>query len=294
MSASFITRVRVAGLTVGLRVRGPFDRARFRHRFASYEVGRDDRPLDGSLDLVVDPAGRLLDPPEVPYPGVRSYATPTGVKFLRQGLSMWIDRDGRAEARVVGPDRIDPMPFGEEGGAAETPLRLLVSLRLLASGKGALFHASGWRSDRGAWLFVGRSGAGKTTLARSLPPDGVLSDDQVALTIGPTCALASTPFVGVLGRTIAPTSDPLRAIVVLDHERRGQLRALGPGERLGALLGCLPLYARSAHLAGSALSVIARLDAVPVFTGSFAQNEGVAPWLARLDARVAAAPVRGT
>ena len=284
--SAFVARLRVAGVTVGLRVRGPFDPERFRHRFGPYEVARDRAPLDGSVDLQIDPHARLIDYPDVPYPGVRSYVAPGGVKLVREGLAMWLGDDGRAEARVLGPAKWPPLSYGEDGGPAETPLRLLVSLRLLAGGQGALFHATGRLDARGAVLFVGQSGAGKTTLAMALPPGEVLSDDQVALRLGAGVTLASTPFVGVLGRTVAPCEGPLRAIVVLDHERRGQLRPLDPSARLGALLGCLPLYARSAPLARAALAVVARLDRVPVLGGSFDRVEGVGPWLARLDALI--------
>lgn len=286
MGPAFVARLRVAGVTVGLRVRGPFDQARFLHRFGPYRVSPDGAPLDGSLDLQIDPRARLVDYPDAPYPGVRSYVTDAGVKLLREGLAMWIDADGRAEARALGPEKWPPLPYGEDGGPAETPLRLLVSLRLLASGAGALFHASGRLDARGAVLFVGRSGAGKTTLAMSLPHGEVLSDDQVALRVGERVTLASTPFVGVLGRTVAPCEGPLRAIVVLDHERAGQLRPLAPSARIGALLGCLPLYTRSPRLAQAALGLIARLDRVPVLGGSFDRDEGVGPWLERLDALV--------
>jgi len=283
----FSTTVAIAGLSLALRARGPFDVARFRHRFGPYEVAPTPSP-DGSLDLIVQPQGKLLVPADVPYPGVKTYASPRGIKMLREGLALWVDPDGRAEARVTGPEKYPPPPHEEDGGPAETPLRLLASLLLLRSGRGALFHACGHADHRGALLFLGQSGAGKTTLARQLA--NPLSDDQVALLLGPPVVLAPTPFVGVLGRTIAPLRSPLRAIVVLDHERRGLLAPVPPHERPAALLGCLPLYARSPELAGLALSLVLALRPVPLLRGSVDLAEGASPWVDRI---FAASPAAG-
>lgn len=281
----FHTTLGLAGLSLALRVRGPFDVARFRHRFGPYEI--DSATADAALDLYVEPQGTLLLPDDVPYPGVKAYPTPEGVKLLREGLSMWVPARGATEAWVRGPEKIPAPPHEEDGGAAETPLRILTSLLLLSSGRGALFHACGHADERGGLLLLGQSGAGKTTLARLLPPASALSDDQVALVRGERPAVASTPFVGVLGRTIPPLRAPLRAIVVLDHERRGLLAPVPARERLGLLLGCLPLYARAPAFAAAALDLVSELGAVPMLRGSIDLDEGAGPWLDRIHALVA-------
>ncbi|MCU0656043.1 MAG: hypothetical protein MUF64_12520 [Polyangiaceae bacterium] len=276
----FSTTVAVAGLSVRLRVRGPFDVARFRHRFGPYEVPGVPAP-DGELLLYVEPQGKILTT-EVPYPGVRCYRTDQGFKMLREGLALWVGVDGRAEAHVRGPEKIPPLSHEEDGGPAETPLRLLVSLLLLRSGRGALFHASGYAEERGGLLFLGLSGAGKTTLALRLPGGGVLSDDQVALLLGPPIALQPTPFVGVLGRTIPPRDAPLRAIVRLDEERQGRITPVPPRERSAVLLACLPLYAQDPLLAARALRLIDALQQAPLLRGSFSAAEGPLPWIDRV------------
>ncbi|MCS6900371.1 MAG: hypothetical protein RMJ98_11945 [Myxococcales bacterium] len=277
----FRTYLSIAGLCFQLRVRGPFDVARFRHRFGPYE-SPEPGPLDGELLLHVEPQGQLLVPADVPYPGVKTYGTSEGYKMLREGLSLWVGADGRSEGFVRGPEKIPAPSHEEDGGPAETPLRLITSLLLLRSGRGALFHACGHADERGAILFLGQSGAGKTTLARQLPPSSVLSDDQVALLGGPSVTLCSTPFVGVLGRTIPPRHAPLRALLLLDSDRRGEIHQLSTRQRSAALLACLPLYARDAVLASSALALIDRLRAVPAFRGSFSLTEGAMPWIERI------------
>jgi hypothetical protein len=275
----------IAGLRVGLRVHGPLDEARFLHRFGPY-VDPSAGDHDASLRVQIQRTGPLVEV-DAPYPGVKVYSGPAGDKFLREGLMLWVDRELRAEARVIGPDKFPPLPHGEDAGHTDTPLRILASLALLRTGRGALFHASGYLDARGAILFAGPSGAGKTTLARLLPPAGVLSDDQVALELSADGQhhLASTPFVGMLGRTIPPCRGPLRAIVLLDRSRTGLLTLVPPAAALAPLLGCLPLYARQPADARRALQLLSGLvAAVPVLRGSPDLAEGAGPWLDRLPA----------
>src|SRR5262249_12282362 len=74
----------------------------------------------------------------------------------------------------------------EEGelfpGIGENFLRVLVAYRLLELG-GAVLHSAGVADGDGAFLFLGPSGAGKTTLSRQSEAQGrtVLSDDLNAL-----------------------------------------------------------------------------------------------------------------
>ena len=279
----FRAELAIAGCAVSLRVHGPFDRERFRARFGLYEVGRSEQG-GAPLTLFVDRGGKLLEPADVAYPAVKAYPRPEGVKLLREGLSLYVARELWAEGFVRGPEKVPPLPHAEDAGPADTPLRILVSLLLLRSGRGALLHACGFADEGGAFLFAGPSGAGKTTLASRLPAAGVLSDDQVALLVDDGGArLASTPFVGMYGRSIAPCSSPLRALVLLDQRAPGAASRAAPADRLGALLGCLPLYTRSAGDAAAALAVLSRLlERAAVLRGSPDLDEGVEAWRARL------------
>ncbi|HEU4532980.1 MAG TPA: hypothetical protein VFS00_02640, partial [Polyangiaceae bacterium] len=267
----FRTRLRVASLDVDFAARGPFEPARFRHRFGPYERPAEPAapdpptpaepaappgPLDPrapaepaappdsgaaerrplSLRLWVEPFGTQLGPADVPYPGVKAYVTPSGVKLLREGLSMWLDFEGTSEAFARGPQRLPPPPHEEDAGPADTPLRILTSHTLLRRGAGALVHASGVVYQGRGILLIGTSGAGKTTCARLARPETVLSDDQVALLARSAgLALESTPFVGLYGRVIAPTRAPLGALVALDRRHPGRLEPLDRTRALGLL-----------------------------------------------------------
>jgi hypothetical protein len=292
----FRTCLRIAGLEIDFAARGAFDVDRFRHRFGPYEVassldadrsvrGRADEPTL-SLSLWIEPSGKQFGPSNIPYPGVKAYVTPAGVKLLREGLSMWLDENGHAEAFARGPLQRPPLSHESDAGPADTPLRILASHALLRRGAGALVHASGVLFQGRGILFIGPSGAGKTTCARLTSPENVLSDDQVALLeTSSGLALASTPFVGLFGRVLAPTRTPLGALVVLDRARSGRLEPLKRTEALSAILRCLPLYTRTPETASTALHLAERLvREAPLWRGAPQLEMPLEAWLRGLDA----------
>lgn len=118
-------------------------------------------------------------------------------------------------------------PFGE-----------LLMINLLAEGRGALLHALGVNDHGRGLLFVGRSGAGKTTLGELYHRFGdarILSDERVIVTRRDgRLALSGTPWPGG-GFRVAPETVPLERIFFLEH---GSCNALIPDRPL-ALYGLL-------------------------------------------------------
>lgn len=177
---------------------------------------------------------------------------------------------GQFEARGGNEISVEPEP-----GAAVDNLRpfLLGACLAILMHQRQLFvlHCSGVRTERGAVVFAGKSGSGKSTMVSAFLERGyrILADDMLALTIneqGEVIALPGFPQVKLwadaaraLGRStdglrrvtpeyekfIAPeiarfSADPerLRAIYVLQVEEGAQLglRGLGNTERFNALL----------------------------------------------------------
>lgn len=278
----YTTFLRIADLPIHLRVHGLFDKERFRYRFGLYEVPKEGKSF--SLNLWVERHGKLLEPADVPYPGVKAYVTPDGIKLLREGLSMWIDTSLSANVFARGPEKWLPLPFSEEAGPADTPLRIFSTYLLLEQKKGIFFHACGYASPLGGILFLGVSGAGKTTLARLLPKEDVLSDDQVALLHNPSWSVCATPFVGERGQVIPPRKVPLRAIVVLNQPRIGTVQRIANAQCIPMLLRCMPLYSRCPEHAAFALFTAQEIAlSIPILTGSPNLQEGIIPWLTRID-----------
>ncbi len=145
--------------------------------------------------------------------------------------------------------------FGTDGPlvALEYPLdELLVTHYLASRGTGVEVHACGAVDRRGdGYLFVGASGAGKSTTAgwwqRQVGPR-ILSDDRVIVrTRADGFRIYGTPWHGEL-----PYSDTgaarLRGIYFLQKGARSELVRLRAAEAAARLLACsfFPLYDRRA------------------------------------------------
>ncbi len=132
----------------------------------------------------------------------------------------------------------------------ENFFRVLVAYRLLDCG-GALLHSAAVVDGGTAHLFLGHSGAGKTTLSRISLATGrtVLSDDLNALVPGAGApAVAKLPFTGELGGLPGPGGRfPAQAIYRLVKGSRSTLQPLTPAAALALLIACSPTVNQDPH-----------------------------------------------
>ena len=115
----------------------------------------------------------------------------------------------------------------------EYPLDELLMIHRLSRGEGAEVHAVGIADETGrGHLFLGHSGAGKSTTARlwlSRPGVTVLSDDRIILREREgRIFMYGTPWHGDAG-IASPHSAPLSSIYLLDHGKRNERLPLSPG-----------------------------------------------------------------
>lgn len=134
----------------------------------------------------------------------------------------------------------------ELSGIVENVLRPLLAARLLANG-GLLVHSAAVDG----YLFAGRSGAGKSTIARlgleaGLP---VLSDDLNALVPdGEGFAIAPLPFTGDLEESdVSNERAPLRAVLGLEKGDREELHPMTLAETISLLVRCAPYVNQDAR-----------------------------------------------
>lgn len=181
------------------------------------------------------------------------------IPFDQQGWNYTFDRDyGEHSIRLAGlnflgrvawdPGLVGSLYTSEVEGASfqclfENYFRVLVAYRLLTLG-GVLLHSAGVVSRGRAHIFLGPSGAGKTTISRLSLATGrtVLSDDINALCPDSEgiAQAEKLPFAGELGRTPAPRSSyPLQSI---NRLRQGEdaLRPLTKAEAIATLISCAP------------------------------------------------------
>ncbi|HVT58050.1 MAG TPA: hypothetical protein VHR45_06600 [Thermoanaerobaculia bacterium] len=181
-------------------------------------------------------------------------------------------------------------------GICENFLRILVAYRLLEAG-GVVLHSAGLLLAGSAFLFLGRSGAGKTTLARLASERGaeVLSDDLNAVCPAnpagpanpanppnppnpasppilpearPAAALAlvhKLPFTGDLGdRAVQRPPAALRAFFRLEKAAGDADDAIAPlsrAEAVACMLACAPFVNADPHRRERLLSNL--LDLLP-------------------------------
>jgi hypothetical protein len=148
-------------------------------------------------------------------------------------------------------------------GIFENFFRVLVAYRLLDLG-GAVLHSAGVVKEGAAFLFLGRSGAGKTTVSRlSLAQGGeVLSDDLNALCPGAAagCLAHKLPFTGDLGERRARRPPvPLGALLRLEQDTRDALLPLSRAAALASMLACTPFVNVDPWRRERLLSVLAAL-----------------------------------
>ena len=124
----------------------------------------------------------------------------------------------------------------------EYPLDELWMVNLLGQGRGAEIHGCGVvDADGQGHLFVGQSGAGKSTMARLWEPQKgiqILSDDRIVLRqADQKLWMYGTPWHGEAGFSSRARA-PLTRIYFLRHAKENKLLPQRPAQAVGQLFTC--------------------------------------------------------
>ena len=161
--------------------------------------------------------------------------------------------------------------------AVDSVLRIVHTLLLSAQGGFLLHAASAVRAGR-AMLFVGPSGAGKTTIARLAPPDVTLLSDEISYVryLGDEYVAFGTPFAGELGHSGQPVSAPVSGIYRLERGDGNEVTRLGASEAVRTLMKNILFFAGDAELTGHVLETSCHVaSTIPVYRLAFAPDARV-------------------
>lgn len=194
-----------------------------------------------------------------------------------------------ASVRMAGMDlmgRIDWAPgargalwTSDSGGPAfdgvlENFFRILVAYRLAEAG-GALLHSAGVVDGREARLFLGRSGAGKTTISRHALATGrrVLSDDINGLLPGSSRPVVrGLPFAGDLGHTTGG-EHPLAGLHRIEQAQEHHLQTVASASAVAWLTTCAPYVNADPYRSDRLIANLEKaVRSVPLEVLSFARD----------------------
>lgn len=261
--------VDIGGLRIALDGLGPFE-AESRERYRRFFVDGAGHP-DLALTIETDPS-RSQEPPDAPRVerrGEGRYAIEYGALTAEIDLVAGCGRARLASAI----HRVD----------VDSLLR--ISTTLLALERDALVvHSSGVRVSRGGapWALVcfGPSGAGKTTVARSVDPSDVLCDEMILLRAdGDRVTASGTPFHGELP-VCGPGTLPVPALVQLRQGKTNTLARLSDARAAQALLGSVLFFCRDEAIAERMLGLALRICAGRTYTLTFQRDTHVPTFVA--------------
>lgn len=166
----------------------------------------------------------------------------------------------------------------------EYPLDELLMLNLLAKGRGGEVHGCGVVDTSGnGYLFVGQSGAGKTTMARLWLREErvkILSDDRIILRkIGDQFWMYGTPWHGE-AKLACSARAPLTQIFFLRHGKNNERVPQKQAEATARLFACSfpPFYSRDGL--DFTLSFFEEVtNAVPCWELRFIPDHTVVSWI---------------
>jgi hypothetical protein len=229
--------IALEGLDLGLDVAV---RARYR-RFLCDQARAADITL--AVRIAGDDVHQPPDMPLVEPSGPRAYRVAYGALTAELDLAA-----GRGSATVLSTVYI-----------VDSLLRIVVTLAALER-DALLVHGSGVRLGNRALVCFGPSGVGKTTVARSVPPEDVLCDEMILLSFDEQGRLraAGTPFHGDLS-VCAPGVLEVAQLVRLNHGSDDTLESLSTAAAARALLNSVLFFCRDEALAERLLALAVRI-----------------------------------
>jgi hypothetical protein len=243
------TGVAIGGVTVAVHTSDPAFLRLLEDRYTGFTG--DGHSADYEFDIDLFPT-----PEHSPDADVRVWRDGRLWKLTRGDFSAeWDPASRRGRIRQsANPYSIDAV------------LRIVHTLVLAREGGFLLHAASAIRNGR-AHLFAGRSGAGKTTIARLAPPDATLLTDEISYVRKEERKYVAygTPFAGELARVGENVRAPLAAIYLLAQGPDNRIDTISIQDAARALLANVLFFAEDRELVQAVFHAACDLvDQVPV------------------------------
>jgi hypothetical protein len=218
--------VRVADWSVALS--SPDDRllARLAERYRGFLDASESQPDVVCLVTVRAPAGDVTAS-TVPV-------APTGTVLVDRPdvRARWPEDSHQVDVSVTAASAL---------AGVELVLRI-VCARLAFQAGGLLLHGAGILRNQGVHLFIGPSGAGKTTVARLSKAATVLNDDLVVVRPAlPRWTVRGTPFSNPSQVSPTHATGPLVAVWTLQQSAENNIVSQSTGRALAHLLAAVPV-----------------------------------------------------
>lgn len=219
------------------------------------------RRFDGFVRTTAEPLFEFdieLADPRVPDPDDEVRVT--------RGEQWWTIERSDCEAVLDVDSRRGRIRQPAQPYATDTVLRILHSL-LLAPRGGLLLHASSVIRNNRAFVFFGRSGAGKSTMVAMAPDDATVLSEEISYVRRDAGGYfgCGTPFTGELNRRGDNTDAPLGALFHLVQGAEDRVESLTKADALRVLMQCVLCFAGDATVTKQVFTAACDLvDRVPV------------------------------
>jgi hypothetical protein len=157
--------------------------------------------------------------------------------------------------------------------ALDSLLRILLTMVLLPRG-GFLLHGASIVRDGRAYVFFGRSGAGKSTVASLAPEGSVLTDEISLLRYSNGCWQAhGTPFWGEFRSAGINQLFPVAGLYLLTQANEESVELFSMKQALRALLPCVLFFSREKNAHETLLrTLLSLIEEIPCHRLHFRRN----------------------
>lgn len=257
----FIIHVRIAEHAVRFQTGSEFVRQYIEEKYGPARIARNP---DASPDLLVDIAGDYGEP-FVDY----------DVQVTKEaGTIVYTRADYRIE---MAPDYRAARVFVHDEFALKHAMVNVYSAFIIHQEWGLLIHSCCILERGGAYLFAGRSGAGKSTVAQLSVPRTILSDEATIVQIGREDGGVCTYVSPFRSDTQMPAGEgrfPLSAVQLLFQSQRNSRVPTGKMEAVLQLMNRVFYWAHDPDETRKLLRMCKELvDRVPVYDLYFQKND---------------------